>query len=100
MTATLSPAVDPDRPPKVRTKESASKSIFDPAIVKTASLDAFKKLNPRSMAKNPVMFIVEVGAVLTTVIAIAEPFLNTASTLAPSFTWGIAIWPSHRGMWR
>ena len=47
-------------------RHSASKSIFDPSIVKTAIVDSFKKLNPRTMMRNPVMFIVEVGSVLTT----------------------------------
>jgi K+-transporting ATPase ATPase B chain len=53
---------------------------------------AFRKLDPRLMWRNPVMFIVEIGAVLTTVIAIAEPFLAAESALAPTFTAGIAIW--------
>ncbi len=53
---------------------------------------AFRKLDPRQMWRNPVMFIVEIGAVLTTIIAIAEPFLGGSSTLAPSFTVGIAVW--------
>jgi len=44
-----------------------SKSIWDPGIVRGASLDALRKLHPRTMAKNPVMFVVEVGSVLTTV---------------------------------
>jgi K+-transporting ATPase ATPase B chain len=72
MTATITPTIEPDRPPKVRTKASASASIFDPTIVRGASLDAFKKLNPRSMAKNPVMFIVELGSVLTTILFIRD----------------------------
>ncbi len=42
------------------------KKIFDPAIVKRALLDALKKLDPRVLWKNPVMFVVEVGAFLTT----------------------------------
>jgi len=44
-----------------------AKSIWDPAIVRTAIVDAIVKLHPRTMAKNPVMFVVEVGSVLTTV---------------------------------
>ncbi len=44
-----------------------SRPIWDPAIVRTASVDAMRKLHPRTMAKNPVMFVVEVGSVLTTV---------------------------------
>ncbi|WP_431278572.1 potassium-transporting ATPase subunit KdpB [Leifsonia poae] len=57
---------------------------------------AFRKLNPKDMWRNPVMFIVEIGAALTTILAIAEPFLGSqtsggsATTLA--FTWSIAIW--------
>jgi len=44
-----------------------AKSIWDPQIVKRAAWDALRKLHPRTMAKNPVMFVVEVGSVLTTV---------------------------------
>jgi potassium-transporting ATPase ATP-binding subunit len=57
---------------------------------------AFRKLDPRLMVKNPVMFIVEVGAVLTSALAIAEPFFGPeksgGSVLAPTFTLGIAVW--------
>jgi K+-transporting ATPase ATPase B chain len=42
--------------------------IFDPAIIVPAIFDSFKKLNPRTLARNPVMFVTEVGAVLTTVL--------------------------------
>jgi K+-transporting ATPase ATPase B chain len=61
-------AGDEPRAPKVRTKQSATKSIFDPTIVRTAVVDSFRKLNPRTMMRNPVMFIVEVGSVLTTIM--------------------------------
>jgi len=43
------------------------KSLADSAILSRAIIDSFKKLEPRTMAKNPVMFVVEVGAVLTTI---------------------------------
>ncbi len=52
---------------------------------------AVRKLDPRLMVRNPVMFIVEIGAVLTTAIAVAEPLTGTAP-IAPSFTIGIAVW--------
>jgi potassium-transporting ATPase ATP-binding subunit len=45
-----------------------SRSLWDPTILKPAVVDAFKKLNPRTMAKNPVMFVVEVGSILVTVL--------------------------------
>lgn len=49
-----------------------SKSLFDPKIMKRAAVDALAKLNPALMMKNPVMFVVEVGCVLTTVLLIFD----------------------------
>jgi len=46
--------------------QAQAKSIWDAQIVNRAVWDALKKLHPRRMAKNPVMFVVEVGSVLTT----------------------------------
>jgi potassium-transporting ATPase ATP-binding subunit len=42
-------------------------SLADSAILSRAVTDSFRKLNPRTMVKNPVMFVVEVGALLTTI---------------------------------
>ncbi len=52
-----------------------SYSIFDPKIIVPAIGEAFKKLNPVTMVKNPVMFVTEVGALVTTaqIFASAEP---------------------------
>lgn len=50
----------------------APKSLFDPPIVRHAVRDAFRKLDPRHMVRNPVMFVVEVGSALTTVLLIRE----------------------------
>ncbi len=43
-----------------------ARSIWDPQIVRRAIGDSFRKLHPRTMARNPVMFVVEAGSVLTT----------------------------------
>src|SRR5690242_19666737 len=43
------------------------KSLADSAILSRAILDSFRKLDARTMVKNPVMFVVEVGAVLTSI---------------------------------
>ena len=45
-----------------------TRKLFDPAITRQAIKDSFVKLNPRTMARNPVMFVVEVGSVLTTIL--------------------------------
>src|SRR6266702_3212379 len=50
------------------TGTAKKKNLFDGAIVKRATVDSLKKLDPRLMAKNPVMFVVEVGSVVTTVL--------------------------------
>ncbi len=46
--------------------KNAPKSLFDPQIMQRAAVDSFRKLDPRLVAKNPVMFVVEVGSVITT----------------------------------
>src|SRR5271165_6645872 len=43
-----------------------ARPLFDPAIVRRAVVDSFRKLDPRHQVRNPVMFVVEVGSVLTT----------------------------------
>src|SRR4029450_5417754 len=45
-----------------------ARSLFDPPIVRRAIVDSFTKLDPRHQVKNPVMFVVEVGSVLTTLL--------------------------------
>ena len=57
--------------------------MLDPQILRGASVDAMRKLDPRLMARNPVMFVVELGSVLVTVLAIADPSV---------FAWLIAAW--------
>src|SRR5437867_5304885 len=45
-----------------------ARSLFDPSIVRRAIIDSLIKLDPRHQVKNPVMFVVEVGSVLTTAL--------------------------------
>jgi len=80
------------------TGEQVTKSsAFTPRQLVAALPGALRKLDPRQMWRNPVMFIVEIGAAYTTLIAIAEPFLGGPSKsggafVPASFTLGIAIW--------
>jgi K+-transporting ATPase ATPase B chain len=48
-------------------RNSKSGSLFDAKIVRRALVDALVKLNPRTMMKNPVMFVVEIGSVITSI---------------------------------
>src|SRR6267143_170919 len=54
------------------TSQVKAKALTDTKILKTAILDSFRKLHPRTMVKNPVMFVVEVGAVLTSIQLVRE----------------------------
>jgi K+-transporting ATPase ATPase B chain len=53
------------------------KSLFDRVIVRRAAVDALVKLHPRGMMKNPVMFVVEIGSVLTTILLIQNVATHT-----------------------
>jgi K+-transporting ATPase ATPase B chain len=50
------------------TGTSKKRALFESSIVRRASVDSLRKLNPALMAKNPVMFVVEVGSLVTTVL--------------------------------
>ncbi len=52
--------------------QAKRRSLFDPKIVRRASVDALRKLSPRVMMRSPVMFVVEIGSVLTTVLLIVN----------------------------
>ena len=64
-------------------------SIFSPAILVPALRDAVRKLDPRQLIRNPVIFVTEVVAMLVTAIAV-EDLLNGGATLA--FSLQIALW--------
>ncbi len=68
----------------------SSRPLFDGPIVKRALLDAFYKLNPRHQIRNPVMFTVFVGSVLTTILAMTAS--STPGGESSAFVGGIAAW--------
>ncbi|MBW4041188.1 MAG: potassium-transporting ATPase subunit KdpB [Acidobacteria bacterium] len=89
MTTTTAPA--PEERPEEHVDTRAPKGAFSASQLVQNLPDAIRKLAPRDMVKNPVMLIVEVGAALTTVLAIALPFLGSDGTTI-GFTWAIAVW--------
>ena len=69
--------------------EKKSKSIWDMKIVRRALLDSLVKLDPRNMMKNPVMFVVEVGSVATSVLLIRDVLKHQG---AFGFNLQITLW--------
>jgi K+-transporting ATPase ATPase B chain len=67
-------------------------SLFDATILRPAVVDSFKKLHPRLLAKNPVMFIVGVGSVLTTVLCVVDLVTRPTNAAPIWFTASIALW--------
>ena len=55
-----------------KSKSTHQRSIWDPQIARRALIDSLPKLNPLNMMKNPVMFVVEVGSVITTVLLLKD----------------------------
>ncbi|GAC1603243.1 MAG: potassium-transporting ATPase subunit KdpB [Acidimicrobiales bacterium] len=74
--------------PEKRDKTSAS--LFEPAIVRRALGDCVRKLDPRQMIRNPVMFIVEVGSLLTTFLFFRD--LRSAPGTDSAFAGLVAAW--------
>ena len=65
-------ASPPDtRPPKVRTRPASA--MIEPSILRRAAREAFVKLDPRTMIRIPIMFVVEIGTVVTAVQFFAHP---------------------------
>ena len=67
-----------------------TRPLFDPPIVRRALGDAVKKLNPRTQVRNPVMFVVLIGSVLTTLLFI-QALVGQGE--APAwFIFAISVW--------
>jgi K+-transporting ATPase ATPase B chain len=67
-------------------------AIWNAKIVRRAIVDSFTKLNPRTMMKNPVMFVVEVGSVLTTIQLFRGLVAPVAGITDTSFELQITLW--------
>jgi len=67
-------------------------SAWEGRLVKAAVLDSLRRLDPRVMARNPVMFVVEVGSLLTTLVWIRDLFAPPPGALPAWFTGQVALW--------
>ncbi|HXN92419.1 MAG TPA: potassium-transporting ATPase subunit KdpB [Candidatus Sulfotelmatobacter sp.] len=78
-----------------RDRRRGRSSLTDRAILVPAIWGSFAKLDPRWMARNPVMFVVEVGAVITTIIFMIDLFNGTPAFSGPNnelFVGQISVW--------
>jgi K+-transporting ATPase ATPase B chain len=88
-TLTEAPAPAPEeRVPEQHERKTSS--MFEPAIVRRAVRDAFLKLNPRTEARNPIMFVVLIGAVWTTVLFLRD--LPSATAATSAFGGLVSLW--------
>jgi potassium-transporting ATPase ATP-binding subunit len=85
MSTLTAPVGSGDRAPS-RAKQ---RSLFDPAIVRQALVDSVRKLHPSVQARNPVMFVVLVGSVLTTILFFRD--LDDATAEENVFTGLVAV---------
>src|SRR5215469_4156737 len=69
--------------PAVKTQRRVGGGLLDPKQLWKSTPDALRKLNPYTLWRNPVMFLVEIGSVFTTVLAIAHPTV---------FAWATVVW--------
>jgi K+-transporting ATPase ATPase B chain len=93
-TQTIDPTSGPLRRPgeRVAKRPAKARKLFDAAITKRATVDSFKKLHPRTEAKNPVMFVVWVGSIVATVLFIRDlgdssSAENVFAGLTAAFLW-------------
>src|SRR5437660_10356426 len=82
-----------------KTRRKGTISIWDPTILRRAIPESFKKLDPRVQVKNPVMFVVEIGSVITTVEFVRLLFTaptpgisRTSLTYETIFVLAVAVW--------
>ncbi len=66
--------------------------LFDRAILRQAVGESFRKLSPRMVAKNPVMFVVEVGSALTTLLVLRDLVVRSAAHPPLWFTGAVSLW--------
>ena len=67
-------------------------SLFDKAIVREAVKESLRKLSPAKVIRNPVMFVVEIGSVLTSLVALRDALVPASRSAPLWFTISISLW--------
>jgi K+-transporting ATPase ATPase B chain len=86
---TLNPQSNPGEPRFRHHPSQPSRGLFDAALVQRAARDAVRKLDPRQVAKNPVMFVVLVGSLVTTILTVRDLAQARADS---SFSLQVTLW--------
>src|SRR6266478_3315741 len=89
MATTITPPVATPPASLIPKKLVRARPLFDPEIAKRALRDCFVKLNPATLIKTPVMFVVEIGAFLTSGFLVRDVVTHGAGV---GFTFQIAMW--------
>jgi K+-transporting ATPase ATPase B chain len=76
--------------PSIKAAQSAS--LFSAELIKPALWESLKKLHPRRVARNPVMFVVEVGSVMTSALWIRDLFVHVPNSPPVWFTGAVSLW--------
>jgi K+-transporting ATPase ATPase B chain len=71
-------------------QDKRKSSIFDPALLRPAVVESFRKLDPRTLVRNPVMFVVEIVSAATTIIFLRDLFTGALGEAA--FTGQLSVW--------
>jgi K+-transporting ATPase ATPase B chain len=68
------------------------RSLFDPEIMRPAIWESFRKLAPQHVIKNPVMFVVEIGSMLTTLIWLRDMIAPAPGSQPLWWTFNVSFW--------
>ncbi|MBL8636539.1 MAG: potassium-transporting ATPase subunit KdpB [Myxococcales bacterium] len=71
---------------------NAERSLFEPALIMQAALASVRKLAPQHMIKNPVMFVVEVGSLLTLILCLRDVMSPSSVTSPHWFSAAVCLW--------
>ena len=82
----------PPAGPRPHRSRARATSMFEPAILSRAVGDAGRKLSPRQMARNPVMFVVELGSVVTTFLFLRDLRHAGAADTAFAVLVAVCLW--------